>query len=353
MLRKLLYLSSALLLGAGALSGIQASGATFTDTSATPLNIFSAPDWTAPDVTIVDPGYAVTGTVTVNATASDSESADQERPDPARPARLEHLDHDLHRHLAPYSCSWDTTQVADGEYDLRAVATDAHANTKTSTSVMTTVQNTAGVVLDPVVGPVRGTGHADRHASSTPAGRLDHPVPGVAVRHQHLVRHPGMRRGRRPGPHLPGRHHRRSRGYYDWRAIGVINGNTYYDYRDPHHGRQHAADRVPDRARRTAERDGEPHRHCLRRPQRHGVGAVRVPQDRASPPGPPARSTRARRTPAASNTTALSDGTYEFRATATDVVGNTTTTATTTRDRHQRQRRPGHAPRRGSGHRTR
>ena len=77
MLRKLLYLSSALLLGAGALSGIQASGATFTDSSATPLNIFSAPDWTAPTVAIVDPGYAVAGTVAIDATASDTQSAIQ------------------------------------------------------------------------------------------------------------------------------------------------------------------------------------------------------------------------------------------------------------------------------------
>ena len=74
MLRKVLYLVSALLLGAGALSGVQASGATFTDTSATPLAIFSAPDWTAPDVTITDPGYAVAGTVTLNATASDGQT---------------------------------------------------------------------------------------------------------------------------------------------------------------------------------------------------------------------------------------------------------------------------------------
>ena len=75
MLRKFLYLASALLLGAGAFSGVQASGATFTDTSVTPLNIFSAPDWTAPNVSIVDPGYAVSGTVAVSATASDGDTS--------------------------------------------------------------------------------------------------------------------------------------------------------------------------------------------------------------------------------------------------------------------------------------
>ena len=153
MLRKLLYLFSALLLGAGALSGLQASGATFTDSSATPLNIFAAPDWTAPDVTIVDPGYAVLGTVTVNATASDGDTA-------IANVQIQRAPHGSGTWTtictdngAPYSCSWNTTLIADGEYDLRAVATDVHNNTKTSSSLMTTVINTAGVVLDPVTRP--------------------------------------------------------------------------------------------------------------------------------------------------------------------------------------------------------
>jgi hypothetical protein len=34
---------------------------------------------------------------------------------------------------APFACSWDTTKVADGSYDLRAVATDLGTNTKAST----------------------------------------------------------------------------------------------------------------------------------------------------------------------------------------------------------------------------
>ena len=50
---------------------------------------------------------------------------------------------------APFTCDWNTALVPDGDYDLRAIATDIHDNTKTSATIMTTVMNTAGVVLDP------------------------------------------------------------------------------------------------------------------------------------------------------------------------------------------------------------
>ena len=50
------------------------------------------------------------------------------------------------------------------------------------------------------------------------------------------------------------------------------------------------------------------------------------------------------------NTAGLSDGNYEFRATATDVAGNTRITATTTRADQQRQRDPGRAPGRDPRH---
>ena len=41
----------------------------------------------------------------------------------------------------PYSRSWDTTTVADGQHQLKAVARDAAGNTKTSTTVTVTVAN--------------------------------------------------------------------------------------------------------------------------------------------------------------------------------------------------------------------
>ena len=44
--------------------------------------------------------------------------------------------------VTPYSCSWDTTGVADGLRDIRAVATDTAGYTQTSTVTNRRVDNT-------------------------------------------------------------------------------------------------------------------------------------------------------------------------------------------------------------------
>ena len=229
MLRKFLYLVSALLLGAGALSGVQASGATFTDTSATPLNIFSAPDWTAPDVSIVGPRVRRRRHRHGQRDRLGRRHRDRQRRDPARSPRVQHLDHDLHRQRRAVLLLWNTTQVADGDYDLRAVATDVHSNTKTSAEIMTTVINAAGVVLDPVEGPVR--------ASVFLQGRIINAGTGPST-----IRFQFANTGQGNWMDIPGCGPAAGptrtctvdtsgiTGYYDWRAVGTINGNTYYDY---------------------------------------------------------------------------------------------------------------------------
>ena len=202
-------LASALLLGAGAFSGVQASGATFTDTSATPLNVFSAPDWTAPDVTMVDPGYAVTGTVTVNATATDGDSSITNVQIQRAPHGSSTWTTICTDNVAPYSCCWDTTPLTDGDYDLRAVATDAHSNTPTSSLGHDDRPERRGRRARPGRRPGARHGHPDRpHRQRHRYG--DDRVPGLHCRHEQLVRHPRVRRRRRPAPHLPGRHDRRS-----------------------------------------------------------------------------------------------------------------------------------------------
>ena len=145
--------------------------------------------------------------------------------------------------------------MTDGEYDLRAVATDVHSNTRTSTSVMTTVQNSAGVVLDPVVGPVRGT--------VTLTGRIVNATGSATIAFQ------ASTSGANSWFEIPGCGAAAGlvrtcqvdttsiTGYYDWRAVGVVNGNTYYDYRVARHRGQHRADHRTDGPRRSAERDRE------------------------------------------------------------------------------------------------
>ena len=61
---------------------------------------------------------------------------------------------------APYTCSFDSTTVADGVYDVRALATDNAGNTQASTTQTRTVDNTGPVttLTNPTAGAyVRGT----------------------------------------------------------------------------------------------------------------------------------------------------------------------------------------------------
>ena len=319
MLRKLLYLASALLLGAGAFSGVQASGATFTDTSATPLSVFSAPDWTAPDVTMVDPGYAVTETVAVNATATDSESS-------IKNVQIQRAPHGSSAWTtictdtdAPYSCSWDTHPLTDGEYDLRAVATDVHDNSRTSSSVMTTVQNAAGVVLDPVVGPVRGT--------VTLTGRIVNATGSATIGFQ------ASTAGTNSWFDIPGCtpasglvrtcqvNTTSITGNYDWRATGVVDGVSYGDIEA-----NVLVDNTLPSVTLTvpaAPLSGTINVTGTASDGHSGVASVRFEYRKV---GVASWTTCALDTSfpytCALNTTGLSDGSYEFRDTATDGAGN-------------------------------
>ena len=58
---------------------------------------------------------------------------------------------------APYSCAWDTSALADGQYSLRARATDRAGYETTSDVARTTVANKLLVVLTSPGDSVRGT----------------------------------------------------------------------------------------------------------------------------------------------------------------------------------------------------
>ena len=72
---RLLLLVVAMLLGAVAASGVQFSTAAYTATSAAPVTVTAANDWTPPTVAMTDPGSPLSGTVTLGATASDARSS--------------------------------------------------------------------------------------------------------------------------------------------------------------------------------------------------------------------------------------------------------------------------------------
>ena len=140
----------------GTLPGL--SSASFTSqTTNTGSTFAAAADWTPPTVTMTSPGSAVSGTATVSATASDADSG-------LASVLIEYLAPNASSWTSlctatssPWSCSWDTTKVADGSYSLRATATDKAGNTAVSDPVTTTVANNLTVVLADPGSYVRGS----------------------------------------------------------------------------------------------------------------------------------------------------------------------------------------------------
>lgn len=132
------------------------SGATFTTRTKNTASVSAASDWTAPAVSVTAPETSF-GTVTVTATASDARSG-------LASVRVEYAATGAPtwttlctKVTSPAACSWDTTLLSDGGYQLRAVATDVAGNVGTSTVVGTTVVNTVTVALTDPGSPVRGT----------------------------------------------------------------------------------------------------------------------------------------------------------------------------------------------------
>jgi hypothetical protein len=133
------------------------SSATFTGQSRSTATVGSAADWTPPTVTMTDPGSVLQGTATVAAQASDGESG-------VASVAIQYLRSGTSGWTTictdtstPYSCSWTTTGVEDGTYSLRAIATDAAGYETVSAPVSTTVANSMTVVLGDPGDAVRGT----------------------------------------------------------------------------------------------------------------------------------------------------------------------------------------------------
>lgn len=124
------------------------STAAFTSTSSTGKSTIQAsPDWTPPTVSMDNPGTTVMGTVNVSATASDVDSEIRSVSIAHRGQNASGWTELCTATKAPYSCSWNTTAGDDGTYSLRAIATDSHGNTATSAVVSTAVANKISVVL--------------------------------------------------------------------------------------------------------------------------------------------------------------------------------------------------------------
>ena len=141
------------------LRAIATDGAGFTSTSAS-LTARRVDTVAPSSATMTNPGSPLRGTVTLGGTGADAASG-------MGSMRFEYklssgstwatACTDL-TPPSPFSCSWDTTSVADGSYDVRAVAIDNAGNTRTSTAVTArVVDNTAPTVSVTSPGMFRGT----------------------------------------------------------------------------------------------------------------------------------------------------------------------------------------------------
>jgi hypothetical protein len=126
-------------------------------------------DNTGPTAGITDPGTPLRGTVTVDATGTDGGSGVANvkvQRSPAGAATWTDICTDA---SSPYSCSWNTTGVSDGLYDLRAVTTDNAGNTTNSSTVTNRrVDNTAPTATMTNPGsPITGTKSFDGTSTDT------------------------------------------------------------------------------------------------------------------------------------------------------------------------------------------
>ncbi|MEZ0580342.1 Ig-like domain-containing protein [Nocardioides sp. MH1] len=154
-------------------------------TSNTVSTVAAANDWTPPTVSVGDPGSVVKDTVTITATAADARSGINNvviqyfAPGAAGWTTL------CTATTAPYSCSWNTKLGADGSYSLRAIATDNAGYQAFSDEVPTQVANNLLVVLsdpgDVVRGNVSLTTTIYNAGISVPSVKVEYAVTGTTT----------------------------------------------------------------------------------------------------------------------------------------------------------------------------
>lgn len=150
------------------------SSATYTATTGNTATVRASADWTPPVVSLTSPGTAVQGTATIGADATDSGLGVQDVTIEYSVAGSGTWTAICTDTTAPYSCAWSTAGLADGRYDLRAHATDKAGYETTSAAVRTAVANKLLVVMNDPGDHVRGTIQLSAGAFNT--GSLSHTV---------------------------------------------------------------------------------------------------------------------------------------------------------------------------------
>ncbi|MGF9660800.1 Ig-like domain-containing protein [Arthrobacter crystallopoietes] len=141
------------------LFGLQAfSAAAFTSTTSNQQNTFAtASDWTPPTVHIVEPDSSLKDTASIRAEAADGETGIRDVAIQYLPSGESSWTTLCTTGTAPYTCTWNTRTVADGSYSFRAIATDNAGHSAASDTVDLVVANNLLVVLADPGETVRGT----------------------------------------------------------------------------------------------------------------------------------------------------------------------------------------------------
>ena len=135
MKRRLSAALGLLLVAVALAQGALPSGADFVATSTNPVNAFAtAPVFNTVTASLSDPGTPLRGGVALAATAASDHPLVSVRIQRS-PAGAGTWTDECTDTAAPYTCSWDTTSVADGLYDLRATALDDHGYSQSSTTI--------------------------------------------------------------------------------------------------------------------------------------------------------------------------------------------------------------------------
>ena len=164
MRQRVVAVVGALLLTGNALFGVGWSGATWSRTTTTALAVIAANDWTPPSVTVAALPAMVQGTVTVTATATDARSSIDPATFVVEQRAVGATTWTAYAgctrsgtNPTTASCTWNTAQLPDGDYEVHARATDTAGFSATSAVVTTSIRNTVGVRLTRLAALVRGT----------------------------------------------------------------------------------------------------------------------------------------------------------------------------------------------------
>jgi len=131
-----------------ATAGVVSSGADFTAKSTSPTTIGAAADFNTVAVSLGTVNTPLTGTVGLTATASSNRGVANVKFQYAPSGTTDWVDVCTDTTSA-YTCSWNTTTMADGTYDVRAYATDNAGYTRASVQTARVVDNyTLAVTLD-------------------------------------------------------------------------------------------------------------------------------------------------------------------------------------------------------------